>query len=170
MKNPKDVESRLGLGKALHKANLLREAASELIAVYKARPDSEPVVLELASVFTKIGEHKQAKDLLVNSYQKDSKRGLTIAALALLLASSPDRSLRDGETALQLSQLVYKATGQLEHGVTVALSLAEVGKCEESEKMTRDIIEKANAAGNKSLASYLENALKRFVKGQPCRP
>lgn len=168
--NPKDVESRFRLGTALHRADLLREAASELVTVYNSEPDKESVILELSSVFTKIGEHTKAKELLIRSYQVDSTRGRTIAALSLLLASSPDRSLREGEKALTLSQLLFKSTGLLDHAVTVALSLAELGRCDEAESMTRDIINKAKTAGNQALATRLENILPRFVKGQPCRP
>ena len=168
--NPKDVESRYRLGLALKGADLMREAAFELVAVYNAKPDQESVALELSDALVKTGEHEKAKAILIKSYQIDSTRGRTVAALSSLLASSPDRSLREGEKALKLSQLLYKSTGLHEHRLIIALSLAELGKCEEAETTTRDIIEKAKAAGKTELASGLEKILPRLVRGEPCRP
>ena len=60
--------------------------------------------------------------------------------LAYLLAASPQYDLRDGARALELAQMIYQATGSLEHGALVAMALAELGRCTEASEWQRRMI------------------------------
>jgi len=52
--------------------------------------------------------------------------------LARLLASAPDRALRNGSRALVLAMSVYDANGTATDAETVALALAELQRCSEA--------------------------------------
>ncbi len=168
-KSPKDVSARFLLAKELRNANLLAESLSEFVNVYNSIPDNEDVLIEFTQLLVMRGNHKQAKDLLENSYTKFPDRGRTIAALAYLLAASPQPDLRDGKKALELSLLVFNSTKLVNHGAIVALAYAELGQCEDAAKLTRQLITKVEEVKDSNLLVKLKNELNRYENEKPCR-
>jgi hypothetical protein len=69
--------------------------------------------------------------------------GLLSHALARLLAACPDKSVRDGARALPLAQAVWQAQPTAAHARTVALALAELGRCAEAAQWQRTAAEQA---------------------------
>lgn len=167
--NPKDISARFLLAKELRDADLLQESTKEFIAVYNSNPDNEEVLLESVKLLIKKGEHKQAKDLLEKSYTKFPERQPTAATLAYLLATSPQTELRDGQKALEISQKIYDSTKLLEYGAIVAMSFAELDKCEEAAKLTKELLENATKSNDKNSIAKLKTELNRYENEKPCR-
>lgn len=167
--NPKDDASRFLLAKELNLAGLKREALNEFSAVYQTNSDNEDVLLELVTLLTEKGEHRKAKDLLEKSHGKHPARGRTVAALAYLLAASPQTDLRDGKKALELAQALYQTTKQIEHGVIVAMAYAELDQCEPAAKLIKELLEQAEKMKNQALLGKLQTELNRYEKEKPCR-
>lgn len=167
--NPKDDASRFLLAKEMNSAGLKREALNEFSALYQANTDDENVLLELVMLLTEKGEHRKAKDLLEKSHGKHPARGRTVAALAYLLAASPQTDLRDGKKSLELAQAVYQTTRQIEHGVIVAMAYAELDQCETAAKLVKEFLEQAEKTKNQTLTGKLQIELNRYEKEKPCR-
>lgn len=167
--DPKDIPARFFLAKELRNANLLAESLSEFVNLYNLYPDNEDLLIELTQLLLVKGEYKQAKDLLEKSYAKFPDRGRTIAALAYILAASPQPDLRDGKKALELSLLVFNSTKLVNHGTIVALAYAELGQCEDAAKLTRVLIAKVEEVKDQNLLVKLKNELNRYENEKPCR-
>ena len=113
--------------------------------------------------------HLKAIAALDEGHRQFPDRVPTATTLARLLASSPDRSLRDGQRALDLAMTVYDREPSPVHRETVALALSELGRCDEAaDWMTRAIAE-AERAKDKSEAARLKGELTRYTT-RPCRP
>jgi len=92
----------------------------------------------------------------------------TATTLARLLASSPDRSLRDGRRAYELALAVYTTSPTPVHRETVAMALAELGRCDEAlEWMQRAVAEAAQA--NDADATRLKGEISKYESAS-CRP
>jgi tetratricopeptide (TPR) repeat protein len=163
--DPKDVPARFLLAKELRRAKLLQESYSEYVKVFNDNPDNEEILLEMVRVLSAKRDYQQAKDILEKSHANFPTRGLTAAAYAYLLATSPQTDLRDGTKALELAQKIYSATGAPEHGAIVALAYAELGRCEDAAKLTQELIEKTT---DKDLIEKLKTELQHFQNDKPC--
>lgn len=126
-------------------------------------------MLELVKVLAEKGEYRQARDLLDKGYAAFPSRGRTVAALAYLLAASPQMDLRDGKKALELSQKVYNSTKQPEHGAIVAMAYGELDQCEEAARIIEELLDHALKAKNQGLIAKLKNELNRYQNETPCR-
>src|SRR5581483_7475793 len=60
---PGSLRARYNLGVALVQANRLAEARDALVAAYDVAPDDRDVLLALAGVETRLGNHGRARDL-----------------------------------------------------------------------------------------------------------
>jgi hypothetical protein len=107
---------------------------------------------------------------LEKGHKQFPQKGRTAATLAYLLAASPQFDLRDGARALELAQLIYKATGSIEHGALIAMALAELGKCSEAAEWQQQMITAAEQQGKADLVNKLKGELRRYEQAQACRP
>jgi hypothetical protein len=90
--------------------------------------------------------------------------------LAYLLVASPVYEKRDGKRALELAQAAYATTGSVNHGVLVAMALAELGRCDEAATLVRQLTAKATAERKPELIGKLKIELNRYERVRPCRP
>ena len=74
---------------------------------------------------------KDALEVLDSAERQFPDRVRTATTLARL-AASPDRSLRDGQRLPALATRVYEKERSPAHGETMALALAELGRCAEA--------------------------------------
>ncbi len=167
--SPNDMDARFLLAKELRNANLLQESLSEIAVVFQANTDNEEVLIEVVKILSQKGDDKQAIDILNKSLQKFPERGRTMAMLAYLLATAPDKDLRDGQRALEISTKVYNTTKLIQHGSLVALAYAELGKCAEAAKLTEQLIEAAAKAKSQNLVDNLKIELERYQNETTCK-
>ncbi len=168
--DPNDLSARFLLARELMKSGHLEEALVEFSRVVQADPNNEGALLEQAKLLHRKGQFKQALDSLEKGHAQYPQKGRTAVMLAYLLATSPQSDLRDGARALELAQLVYNATGSLQHGALVAIALAELGRCSEAADWQRRMIAAAEQERNTDLLAKLRAGLKQYEEVQSCRP
>lgn len=166
--NPKDLETRFLLAKELRNADLLQESLSEFAIVFEANPDNENVVIEVIKLLIQKGDYKQAKDILEKSYAKFPERNRTATNLAYLLATSPQKDLRDGNKALEIAQKVYLKTQAIEYGTIVSNAYAELGRCEDAVKFTQQLLEKTDQTKNPNLFNKIKDDLEKYRSKDFC--
>ena len=167
---PDDLGARFLLAQELLRSSRLEEALVQFARVTQVDPNNEDAVLEEAKLLLRQKRYKQALDILEKSHAQYPQKGQTAVMLAYLLAASPQYDLRDGRRALQLAQLIYKATGLANHGALVALALGELGRCDEAVAWLRTMTDKAAQEGKPDLAEKLKANLSRYEGARSCRP
>ncbi len=166
--DPGDVEARLELSRALRRLGRGERALVHVTKAVKldpARPDSR--LLE-AQILVQQGRYDEGLDRLEAAHAVMPEAGLIAAALARLLAAGPDLARRDGPRALDLARRVYQASGDLRHAETLAMALAESGRCEEAIDWQRQAVAAAIESGAEALAGTLGQTLSQLEQ-RPCR-
>jgi tetratricopeptide (TPR) repeat protein len=142
-RSPDDAAIRSALVRSMIRVGLDGDVIGVLEKVRAIDPDSEETVVSLAIMLAGREQFGAAITLLDDANRRFPERLPTATTLARLLASSPDRTLRDGRRALELAMAVYKDTPSPVHSETVALALAELGRCGEAADWLRRAIAQA---------------------------
>jgi len=129
---PEDAEARRLLAQALRDGGRLPEALEQYGQAVALAPGDETARLGAAETLVRLGRYAEARRRLEDDLKQMPTSGLLSHALARLLAACPDPSVRDGARALALAQAVWQAQPTADHARTVALALAELGRCREA--------------------------------------
>jgi hypothetical protein len=127
------------------------------------------MLVSLAILLAQRERYGEAVILLDEANRRYPERVATATTLARLLASSPDRSLRDGMRALDLATRVYAAAPTPVHGETIALALAELGRCDEARTWMKRAVADAEQAKDPAEAVRLKSETAKY-QGVSCRP
>jgi Flp pilus assembly protein TadD len=131
--------------------------------------DDEDTLLRLSILLSDRERYPEAIELLNESQLQFPDRPRATTTLARLLAAVPDVSLRDGSRAFALAMRVYESQPLPVHGETVALALAELGRCTEASAWLQKAVEQAQRDGDVSAATRLRSQASRYG-GDTCRP
>jgi predicted Zn-dependent protease len=88
----------------------------------------------------KSGRYAPARKTLEDALAAEPGNAEVVNALARLLATAPERRVRDAPRALQLSQKLFEATRSLAVGQTYAMALAESGRFGEATTLQQETI------------------------------
>ncbi len=168
--NPNDAPVLRQLARTLLAAGQEDESLEAYRRLPEAWPGDQEGLLELTALLDKRELFSEAIELLTQAEENHPGRPETRHALARLLAACPDASLRDGERAVDLAEKAYNATERPEHAETLAMALAEAGRCDEAVVIQKKLIAKAKRIRNKEIEQRLTEALRRYEKGPPCGP
>jgi predicted Zn-dependent protease len=167
------VLSRQGLGEVALRVLLRLGRQDEAIAMLTksrtAKPDDEDIVVGLAILLAQKERFGEAVTLLDDANRQYPDRVATATTLARLLASSPDRSQRDGKRALDLATRVYETAPTPAHGETLALALAELERCDEALTWMKRAVAAAGQAGDAEETARLKNEMRKY-ESLSCRP
>jgi tetratricopeptide (TPR) repeat protein len=166
---PRDSEAHFQLAEVLRRSGRLDEALTQYSLVVDLAPLDERARLGEAEIDVQRGRYQEAVERLDNALAMIPSSALIAHALARLLAACPNLSVRDGARALDLAQRVFEADPRVVHAETVAMALAEVGRCEEAVAWQRTAVESAEAAGEVEWTMDLRAALAHYERGAPCR-
>ncbi|MDQ2921037.1 MAG: tetratricopeptide repeat protein, partial [Acidobacteriota bacterium] len=167
---PTDIHARSLLGQELLKVRRLEEAETELSRIVQSDPNNEDALLGWVTTLLLKKQYGQALEALEKGHEQFPQKGRTSVTLAYLLAASPQYERRDGKRALKLAQAVYETTGSVNHGVLVAMALAELGRCDEAAAWMKRLTNKAAGEGKPDLIEKLKAELSRYERARPCRP
>ena len=129
---PSDRDARIAFGGVLRDTGMSEAALAQLSAALELDSEDASSWLQLAGLQISIGELSAGLASLENAHRLAPSDGQTAAALARVLAASPNVDERDGSRALDLAQRVYSAAPSPLHAELVAQSLAELGRCNEA--------------------------------------
>jgi len=166
---PADATPHVNLAAALAQLGDATGAAEQLAVAVRLAPDDEATLLNLAIVLSDRERYREAVQHLEAHHRRFPDRVPTATTLARLLASAPDRSLRDGRRAFELATAVYQREPSPVHGETVAIALAELGRCDEASDWMRRAIEDADRAKDAAEATRLRGESGKYAM-PPCRP
>jgi tetratricopeptide (TPR) repeat protein len=167
---PTDTNARFLLGQELVKVRRLAEAEKEFSRVVQSQPDNEDALLGRVTILLNMKQYGLALEALEKGHEQFPQKGRTSVTLAYLLAATPEYDKRDGKRAFQLAQVAYEATRSINHGVLVAMALAELGRCDEAAELVKKLTAKAAADGKPDLIEKLKGELDRYERVRPCRP
>lgn len=155
-------------GTRAYEAGQLSEAIAFLERAHGLDPDDEEVTVTLAIALADAERFREAVDLLDDAHRRLPQRISTATTLARLLASSPDRSVRDGRRALELAMAIYaSSTAAVDHE-TVALALAELERCGEALQWMQRAVAAAEQGNDGAEAVRLKRELSKYATAS-CR-
>jgi tetratricopeptide (TPR) repeat protein len=168
-RSPEGAATRTLLVRTLIRLGRTDDALTVLGRAASVDPDDEAVTLDLAILLADRMRYREAIARLDEAHQRHRERAPTATTLARLLAAAPDRTVRDGRRALEIATAVHTAAPGPVHGETVALALAELGRCREASEWMRKAIDEARHTNNLFDAVRLESELPKYG-GNECRP
>jgi len=167
-----NAEARAGIGqliRTLLTASRDDQAVSVFTRVRVFPTDDEDGTVRLSVALAARERYRDAVALLEESQRTFPDRPTTATTLARLLAASPDLSLRDGQRAFDLAMAVYRRAPLPVYGETIAIALAELGRCDEAADWMRKAIASADAARDATESARLKGEAARYA-ARPCRP
>lgn len=138
------------------------EAIEALTRVRSVDPEDEGTLVSLSILLAHRERYQEAVALLEDGHRVFPDRTPTATTLARLLASSPDLSLRDGRRALELATAVYATNPAPADGETIALALAELGRCDQALEWMRRAVTEAERAKDTAEAARLTSETPRY--------
>jgi tetratricopeptide (TPR) repeat protein len=166
---PGDAAIGSALIGALLRLNREDEAIDALTRARSIDPDDEGMLVSLAILLAHRERYREAVALLEDGHRRFPDRASTATTLARLLASSPDRALRDGRRALDIARRVYATNPAPADGETIAIALAELERCDQALDWMRRAVAEAEQAKDALEAARLRGELPKYLT-TPCRP
>jgi tetratricopeptide (TPR) repeat protein len=166
---PEAAATRTLLLRTLIRLGRTDDALTVLARAASLDPDDEGVTVDLAILLADRMRYRDAIARLQDGHQRHPERAAIATTLARLLAAAPDRTVRDGRRALEIATAVHTAAPGPVHRETVALALAEIGRCQEASEWMRKAIEEARQTNEIAEAVRLESELPKYG-GTECRP
>ena len=166
--DPQLVDARFQLATTLGRLRRFEDSAARYRELIELEPQHTQARLGEATALSLAGRFADAYDRL-NSGLMAIPGSLELThTLARLLASSPDRDLRDGERAVELAEEAVAAAPSLVHAETLAMALAEAGRFEDAATLQRGLIEQAEAKGENRALPRLRRHLLLYQGYQAC--
>ncbi len=164
---PTYTEARLRLASSLRRLGRLNEALDEYSQAMAGAPERSEARIGYVMVLTKLRRYRDARETLNEAAAAGDL--VFTHALARLLATAPDASVRDGRRSLALIQQMLEKGRTLELGETYAMTLAELGQFREAQSLQRDLIAAADRAKLPALRRRLVERLALYDRADPCR-
>ena len=167
--NPNADLAHNNLGLLLAQAGELDEAISHLQKAVDLRPTSAHAHNNLANAFRVTGQPRQAVEQYELSLRLDSNNANTLNNLALLLATSSDASIRNGQKAIELAQQAKELTQGRNPVVlaTLAAAFAEAGQFTNAVSALQMAIQLTPPSSPATQTLY--GQLELYQRGQPLR-
>jgi len=166
---PAAAGARLALADALRSAGEPHESLVHYRMAVQADPASTFAWLRGAETLTGLGRHAEAASVLDAALAANPTDGPIAQDLARLLAASPDGSVRDGARAVDLANRVLAASPTTWNAETLALALAESGRCDEAAAVQQKVVEAYGGAGAPERLAEAQAVLARYRDERPCR-
>jgi tetratricopeptide (TPR) repeat protein len=156
------ADALMRTGYATKAVPLYRDAAAK-------SPGSSRMEMSLAMALVRSGDLAQARDVLESAAKAQQDNYAIANALARLLATAPNVSLRNGARALELARKVFEATRSPEVGQTYAMALAETGNFTEAVKLQQETLIAYERSKLPVFRPALERNLQRYKRSEPAR-
>lgn len=166
---PTYLEARLALAEALRRTGSVAASLAHYRQALELSPQSPQGQMGHAFALIYLGRYSEAKGQLTDAVSMHPDRPELAHMLARLLAVAPDDRVRDGQHALRLVDDLLKGPRTTELGETLAMALAELGQFERAASIQRDILAVARKAGGGAATHRIEQNLRLYESGRPCR-
>ncbi|HUR34867.1 MAG TPA: tetratricopeptide repeat protein [Vicinamibacterales bacterium] len=166
---PTYTEARLRLASSLRRSGRLNDALREYEQALAGAPDNPEARIGQVMLLSKLQRDREAVRALNEVLPSSGGDPALTHALARLLATSPDDTVRNGQRAMELVQQMLQKGRTLDLGETYAMTLAELGQFREAQALQRDLIAAAQRAGMSPMRARLIARLALYDRADPCR-
>jgi len=156
------ADAKMRLGQAAEAVPIYREALDK-------SPGSPRMQYSLAIADIKAGRYADARRVLEEVLAANPGSQVFTNALARILATAPDASVRDGPRALQMAKTLFEATRSPDVGVTYAMALAQNGNYDEAVKLQRETMIAFERSKLEVSKPFLQRNLARYERREPSR-
>ena len=166
--NPEFDVGRFEHATLLGRLRRFDESAAAYRALIERRPDHEQARFGEVTALMLIGREREARTRLEEGVAALPSSLQLTQTLARLLAAAGDRSVRDGERAVELATQAVTARSSLENAETMAMAMAEAGRFENAVALQSRLVEEAAQRGEEPLLQRLRAHLALYRRGQSC--
>ena len=166
---PELPEVHLARASALGQAGRYADAAAAYGRAVELAPGDAAAHFGRATALLVAGREGAARRRLEESVQALPEDLALRHALARLLATAEDPAVRNGARALELAVGVFRSYATVEHGATVAMALAEVGRFDEAVAWQQRVLDRARQMDRAEELPELREHLERYRAGEPVR-
>lgn len=166
--DPELVEAHFQLGTTLGRRQRYEESARAYGALLELDPRHVQGRLGEATALLLLGHEAEALECLEAGLAHLPESLELSHAVARLLASAQDRSLRDGDRATELAMAVVRSAPTLDHAETLAMALAEAGRFDDAVSLQRDLLRQAEERGDRGAAARLGLHLSLYEAKRSC--
>jgi tetratricopeptide (TPR) repeat protein len=167
--DPGYVQARVQLARAMARGGRPDEALVEYARALEQSPTLADAALGYAFTLVRLKRYQEARDRFAEGMKTHPEQSMFAHAFARLLATAPDAGVRDGRRAFAVVEQLLNERQTLELGETSAMALAELGQYSQAVRVQRDVIAAAEKAGLRSVGDRLEQNLRLYERGEPCR-
>ncbi|MEM7351746.1 MAG: tetratricopeptide repeat protein [Acidobacteriota bacterium] len=166
--DPELADARFQLATTLGRQRRFDDAAQRYRELIELEPQHLLGRLGEATALSLIGRFADARDRLESGLMAVPGSLELTHTLARLLASCPQRDLRDGDRALELAQEVVAARSSLQHAETLAMAFAETGRFAEAIELQASLVTQAETKGDQRSLTRLRRHLGLYEAGEAC--
>jgi tetratricopeptide (TPR) repeat protein len=167
--DPGYLEARVSLAESLRAAGRLREASTHYDLALAIDPRLREAALGRAITLVRLDRYVEARNRLDEAARLHPTDPWIAHALVRILSASPHRQARDGTRALAIMATLSPEGQRLDHGESMAMALAELGRYEEAAEWQRTAITAVRQSGQGELANQMADLLGVYESGRPAR-
>jgi tetratricopeptide (TPR) repeat protein len=167
--DPAHQRTLFNMANALRRLGRFEEAAERYRAVIEADPRNAQARLGEAFSLIRLHDYRNALQRLEEGAAALPENNRIHNALLRILAAAPEDDLRNGDRAVTGARVLLSRESSLDHVVTLAMATAEVGAFDEAVEWQQQAIDAVRRAGRSQLLPELEENLRLYRSGEPCR-
>jgi protein O-mannosyl-transferase len=169
--DPRNVDAHNNLAIALLKTGRTQDAIEAWQAALRIRPGNAEMHNNLAVALLEQGRVAEAVSEWRETLHLQPDRLGTQITLAWVLSTSPENSVRDGQSALDLAQRAFRARADRNLMVfrVLAAAYAETSRFPAAINTAEEGAQRAEAQGRSNLAQLLQGDLALYQQGVPLR-
>lgn len=168
---PDQAEAHYNLASALLRKGRTDEAIVHYQKVLELYPENADAHANLGSAFAAKGGVRDAVAEYTMAIEISPENVAALSNLAWLLATSADRSLRNGTEAVRLAERAESVSSRSDNYATVlrilAAAYAEAGRFADAKETAQRALQAARVEGNASLAEALQGELALYDLSLP---
>jgi tetratricopeptide (TPR) repeat protein len=166
---PNYAEAQLALADTWRRSGRADLSLAPYLEAVKINPRAAQARLGYAIALASLGRYREARDWLIDATALAPDHPELAHALARLLATAPDATVRDGARARAIVEALLKGQKTTDLGETMAMTLAELGDYSEAAAIQREIMAAAGRAGLHDAVQRMAENLRLYERHQPNR-
>ena len=169
--DPNNPEAQYNLGNVLAGKGRIDEAMARYRKAAASRPDYADAHQNLGVLLHQQGKIAEALAQWREAIRLRPKDMVLLNAVARLLATHPDASVRNGPEAVELARRAVQLSGERDPALldTLAAACAEAGRFAEAIEVAQHALLLASARGNTALSEAVGSRIKLYQSGSPFR-
>jgi tetratricopeptide (TPR) repeat protein len=163
------LQAHNDLADTLRRLGRFEDSLEHYRRVVEGDPRDAKARLSEALALVKLQRYAEARERLDEAHSALPEQRSILAALVRVLAAAPNDEVRDGRRALQLARGLVAKEMSVEDLQTLAMVAAENGVFREAIRFQSRAVEWVEYAGLTDQLAALQDTLRNYQAGRPCR-